>query len=116
MQMSIKFGCSVLNNVVLPAAYIAIGLVPFEWACRHSVDSLVIQAFPRLNQQKYVMARKVVEAFAVYGVSLGIALAIPGDSAKIIAVTGVPINLSLSHLRCHCHSIKDIRMLCFFIR
>lgn len=82
-------------------AYIAIGLVPFEWACRHSVDSLVIQAFPRLNQQKYVMARKVVEAFAVYGVSLGIALAIPGDSAKIIAVTG-----GCSNFRRQIHNVQ----------
>ena len=56
--------------------------------CRHSVDSLVVQAFPKLNQEKYVLARKVGEGFLVYGVSLGIALAIPGQSAKIIAVTG----------------------------
>ena len=62
------------------------------------MDSLVIQAFPRLNQQKYVMARKVVEAFAVYGVSLGIALAIPADSAKIIAVTGVHTSFSINML------------------
>lgn len=62
--------------------------MPFEWACRHSVDSLVVQAFPSLNQPKYVTARKVGEAFFVYGVSLGIALAIPGTSGDIIAVTG----------------------------
>ena len=48
----------------------------------------MIQAFPKLNQEKYVLARKVGEGFLVYGVSLGIALAIPGQSAKIIAVTG----------------------------
>ena len=90
MQIFVNFFYTLIINVNHSAAYIAIGLVPFEWACRHSVDSLVIQAFPRLNQQKYVMTRKVVEAFAVYGVSLGIALAIPGDSAKIIAVTGLP--------------------------
>ena len=53
------------------------------------MDSLVVQAFPKLNQQKFVLARKIGEAFVVYGVSLGIALAIPGDSAKIIAVTGM---------------------------
>ena len=70
------------------AAYIALGMVPFEWACRHSVDSLVVQAFPKLNQQKFALPRKLVEAFVVYGVSLGIALAIPSQSAKIIAVTG----------------------------
>lgn len=71
------------------AAYIALGMVPFEWACRHAVDSLVIQTFPKLNQQKFALPRKVVEAFLVYGVSLGIALAVPSQSAKIIAVTGI---------------------------
>lgn len=48
----------------------------------------MIQAFPRLNQPEYVLARKVGEAIFVYGVSLGVALAVPGQSSNIIAVTG----------------------------
>ena len=48
----------------------------------------MIQAFPKLNQGKYVTLRKLTEAAAVYGVSLAIALAVPGNSSQIIAVTG----------------------------
>ena len=75
--------------IVAPgAAYMALGLVPFEWSARHACDSLVILLFPQLNVPKWVLPRKIAEAFFVYGLSLGLALAVPGNSSTIIAVTG----------------------------
>lgn len=70
------------------AVYVMLGLIPFEYACRHAVDSLVVQAFPKLNREKFSLLRAGGEGFLIYAVSLGVALAVPGQSSNIITATG----------------------------
>ena len=68
--------------------YAAFGLIPFEYACRHALDSLVVQMLPKTNEERYALGRTAGEGFLIYAVSLGVALAVPGQSVKIIAATG----------------------------
>ena len=78
-----------------PAAYVALGLIPFEFACRHAVDSVFIQIFPKANQERFATYRTAGEGFLIYAVSLGISLAVPGQSGKIIAVTGILLTIKM---------------------
>ena len=70
------------------AAYIALSLIPFEYACRHTLDSLIVQIFPKTNQERYAQTRQICEGLSLYAVSLGVALAVPGCSSTIITISG----------------------------
>ena len=92
---SSQSGCLALLDALLRAhagsmlaAYIALSLIPFEYACRHTLDSLIVQIFPKTNQVQYAQARQICEGLSLYAVSLSVALAVPGCSSTIITVSG----------------------------
>lgn len=69
--------------------YLIVSMPPFEYVTRHSMMKWWASLAKYIKfMDCHMMIRKVVLAFLIYGFSLGISLAIPGESGKVITVTG----------------------------
>lgn len=80
-------------NIIM-VVYLAFAIPPFEYATRHTIDNWI--PGPRHGAKKFF--RHLALSALIYGSALGIGLAIPNDSGKVITLTGATGVMLVSYL------------------
>jgi uncharacterized ion transporter superfamily protein YfcC len=74
------------------AVYLAVSLPPIEFPTRHTIDIWLVKLLTKMGVEnaahRFKWARHLSETALILGIALGISLAIPDDSARVLLVTG----------------------------